>query len=328
VTTHDTPVDPAGPAVERPAVVVAGEALVDLVPQPGGVLRPSPAGSPVNVAVGLGRLGVATAYRGTLSEDGFGRALAERLRGAGVDLSLVRTVAAPTTLAVVHLDADRRASYGFYLDGTSATARDDDGAPAIPDGAALHVSFGAIGPTHQPAGVALVDLVRTTAGQRVVSLDPNVRPSAIDDLDRTVAAYEDAVRSSDVVKVSDEDLALLYPGEDPIVVAARWAGTGPAVVVVTRGPDGAVAVVDGDHVEVPGTRVEVVDTVGAGDAFTSGMLASLAGSGLLTRAALRSAAPAAIHAALEHAVRVAALTCTREGADPPTADEVPLRGNM
>jgi fructokinase len=322
VTNRGTPEDRAVPVGEGPTVVVAGEALVDLVPQPGGVLRPAPAGSPVNVAVGLGRLGVATSYLGTLSEDGFGRALAERLRGAGVDLSLVRRVTAPTTLAVVHLDAERRATYGFYLDGTSATVRDDD-APALPEGAALHVSFGAIGPTHQPAGAALVDLVRATAGQRVVSLDPNVRPSAIDDLDRTVAAYQAAVAASDVVKVSDEDLGLLHPGEDPLAVAARWAATGPAVVVVTRGPDGAVAVVDGTHLEVPGARVEVVDTVGAGDAFTSGMLASLAGAGLLTRAALRSATPTAIRAALEHAVRVAALTCTREGADPPTADEVP-----
>jgi fructokinase len=306
----------------HPRVVVAGEALVDLVPE-GELLRPVPAGSPVNVAVGLGRLGVPTAYAGTLSTDGFGEALATRLAEAAVDLTLVTAVEVPTTLAVVHLDADRRASYGFYLAATSATVFDRDALPVLPDGAALHVSFGAVGPTQHPAGDTLVALLRAEAGHRLLSLDPNVRPSAIGDLAATVARYEDAVAVCDVVKVSDEDLGLLHPDEDPLAVASRWADAGPALVVVTRGPDGAVAFAGEHHLEVPGLDVEVVDTVGAGDAFTSGLLARLDADGLLRRPALRSAPPSALQPALEHAVRVAAATCTRAGADPPSAADLP-----
>jgi fructokinase len=327
------------PAPDGPTVVVAGEALIDLVPQPtpdhevvdGGparpaALRPVPAGSPVNVAVGLGRLGIRCAYCGTLSTDGFGRALQDRLADAAVDLGLSSTTQRPTTLAVVHLDAAGRAEYGFYLDATSAATFGDTALPALPDDAALHVSFGAIGPTHRPAGDALVELMRREAGRRVVSLDPNVRPSAIVDRAGSVARYEQAVAASDVVKVSDEDLELLHPGEDPDVVAARWADAGPALVVVTRGPAGAVAFGPAGHLEVPGIEVAVADTVGAGDAFTSGLLASLAGQGLLERAALRRADAVSLRRALGQAVRVAAITCTREGADPPTAAELDALG--
>lgn len=304
-----------------PAVVVAGEALVDLVPR-GDALGPSAAGSPVNVAVGLGRLDVATAFAGTVSTDGFGDLIATRLNDAGVALDLLNPVEAPTTLAVVHLDAEGRATYGFYLDGTSAAALRTDMLPSLPDGAALHVSFGAIGPSHEPVGGALCRLLRREAGQRVVSLDPNVRTSAIGDVATTLARLEDAVDASDVVKVSDEDLTLLHPGTDPEAVAARWADGGPALVVVTRGPDGAVAFTGSERLQVAGQRVSVVDTVGAGDAFTSGLLARLAATGLLDRDRLRDADPAALADALEHAVRVAAITCTRAGADPPTAAQV------
>ncbi|MEX1164802.1 MAG: carbohydrate kinase [Nitriliruptor sp.] len=302
----------------RPAVVVAGEALIDLVPR-GDALWPSAAGSPVNVAVGLGRLGVLTAFCGPVSTDGLGDLIATRLDDAGVALDLLTPVDLPTTLAVVHLDAEGRAAYGFYLDGTSASA---PSTATLPDGAALHVSFGAIGATHAPAGRAAVAMLRREAGRRVVSLDPNVRPTAIGELAETVAALEEAVTVCDLVKVSDEDLTHLYPDEDPLDVAERWAGTGPALVVVTRGPDGAVAFGAAGHLEVVGRPVEVVDTVGAGDAFTAGLLARLAESGHLDRRALRAADPATITDALSHAVHVATITCGREGADPPTAAEL------
>jgi fructokinase len=307
--------------VTGPAIVVAGEALVDLVPRD-DALVPSAAGSPVNVAVGLGRLGIATAFCGTVSTGGFGDLITTRLDDAGVALHLLRPVDAPTTLAVVHLDAEGRASYGFYLDGTSAAALETSPSIELPDGAALHVSFGAIGPTHEPAGEALVALLRREAGRRVVSLDPNVRPSALDDHARSVARFEDAVAASDLVKVSDADLALLHRDEEDEAVARRWAEAGPALVVVTRGPDGAVAFGPSGRTEVPGSPVEVVDTVGAGDAFTAGLLANLAGAGLLDRAALRAMDAEATTTALTHAVRVAAITCTRVGADPPTAAEL------
>ncbi len=303
-------------------VIAAGEALIDLAPH-GGELRPLPGGSPFNVAVGLARLGVDTGYLGRLSCDGFGQRLRDGLSAEGVYLGLTTTTDDPTTLAVVHLDDRRQASYAFYLDGTSAAGLRAP-LPALPDGATLHVSLGAIGLEH-PAGQALADLVLATVGDHVRTLDPNLRPSAVTDPDAYARRMASLVAACDLVKVSDEDLRLLYPDREVMETAADWAASGPAAVVLTRGAEGAVAITsDGHHLDVAGREVTVVDTVGAGDAFMSGLLAGLDVRGHLDdRASLDAAVTGgALEQALEHAVLVAALTCTREGANPPTDGEV------
>lgn len=306
-------------------VVVAGEALIDLAPR-GEQLEPLPGGSPYNVAVGLGRLGASCQYLGRLSTDGFGQRLRARLRDEGAGTEWVVPTDDPTTLAVVHLDDEARASYGFYLDGTSATGLTDAdlaGLPPLPDDAAVHVSFGAIS-LDDPAGQTLAGLLRDADHRRVRSVDPNVRPNVISDLRAYADRMTDLVTGCDLVKISDEDLSLLYPDADPLQVAARWATTGPAWVVVTRGPDGAAAFgASGQRRLADGIHVEVEDTVGAGDAFTSGLLASLdAGGHLATRAALAALPDADMDEALRQAVRVAAITCTRAGSNPPTAAEL------
>lgn len=308
------------------SVVVAGEALVDLAPRD-GLLAPLPGGSPYNVAVGLGRLGVRTHYLGGLSTDAFGQRMVDRLAADDVDLSLSPRRDEPTMLAVVHLDEQGRASYGFYIDGTAAaTLHADDLAP-LPNGAALHISLGALGFAHEPTGAALRALLASSSGVRLTSLDPNVRPVVFTQAGGR-AAYaallDQAVAATDLVKVSDEDLLALHPeADDALEVARAWAASGPALVVVTRGPDGAVAVrPDGSSVEVPGEAVTVVDTVGAGDAFTAGLLAHLDGTDALSRAALLALNDAEVAAALTFARRVAAITCTRAGSDPPRASEL------
>jgi fructokinase len=309
------------------SVVVAGEALVDLAPRD-GLLLPLPGGSPYNVAVGLGRLGSTTHYLGGLSRDAFGALMSERLTADAVALDLAPVVDAPTTLAVVHLDDQGRASYGFYLDGTAAAGLEDAMLPELPEGAALHVSLGAIGLGHVPTGRTLTTLLEDAHRDRLTSLDPNVRPSVFDRVGgvEAYATLLDGLVAGhlDLVKVSDEDLILLHPeADDPLDVARAWARSGPALVVVTRGPDGAVAVRDGHpDIGVAGLHVEVVDTVGAGDAFTSGLLAWLDQHGRLTRAGLDSLPDEELTAALHQAVEVAAVTCTRAGSDPPRADEL------
>lgn len=306
-----------------PGWVVAGEALIDLAAEDDGRLVPHPGGSPFNVAIGAGRLQVPVRYLGPLSDDAFGGLLRDRLVAAGVDLDLTPTVEVPTTLAVVHLDAAGRASYGFYLEATSAAALTSVGLPPLPDGCGLHVSFGAIGPGHDPAGHALRALVHRERGRRLISFDPNVRPSAAGSDPAGYRASLDAmVADCDVVKASDEDLEALG-GVD--VVARRWADRGPAVVVVTRGPDGASAIVDGREVDVPGRELALVDTVGAGDAFTSGLLWSLHRAGVTDRAALEAHVDDddRLRATLRDASRVAAATCERPGADPPTLADLP-----
>jgi len=307
-------------------IVVAGEALVDLAPRE-GLLLPLPGGSPYNVAVGLGRLERTTSYLGGLSTDAFGQRMADRLAEESVDLSLSPRLDAPTTLAVVHLDEEGRASYGFYLEGTAAALVDADHLPTLPQGASLHVSLGAIGFAHEPTGRALAGLLERGTGGRLTSMDPNVRPLVFEQAGG-VAAYarimDRVVAATDLIKVSDEDLEQLHPAAGGWhAVASRWAASGPALVVVTRGPDGAVALTpDGREVSVPGEHVEVVDTVGAGDAFTSGLLAWLDRQGVTDRAALAALDDDTLRAGLAYARRVAAITCTRAGSDPPRADEV------
>jgi fructokinase len=310
-------------------IVVAGEALIDLVPDPDGRLRALPGGSPFNVAVGLGRLGADASHLGALSSDAFGDLLAARLTDAGVTTLPTQRTVRPTTLAMVHLDADGHATYGFYLDGTSATGMSDEDVRAAlahdpgMASAALHVSLGAVTLSSPGTGAVLRGLLASGTQRPLVTLDPNVRPAVIPDLDIERTLIEQAVRQVDVVKVSDADLLALHPGEDPLSVAGSWARSGPALVVVTRGAHGAVAVRDeGGMLTVAGQRVDVVDTVGAGDAFSAGLLASLEEHALLTRDALRGADVTSLRSVLAFAAEVAAITCTREGADPPRRTEL------
>jgi fructokinase len=192
------------------------------------------------------------------------------------------------------------------------------------------VSLGAIGLGHEPTGRTLARLLAAARGRRLTSLDPNVRPSVFAPAGGR-AAYtaqlDDLVAGLDLVKVSDEDLTLLHPeADDPLAAARAWAASGPAVVVLTRGPDGAVAVRAGAaDVTVEGRSVEVLDTVGAGDAFTSGLLVWLARHDRLSRSALEALAADELAAALRQAVEVAAITCTRAGSDPPRLAELTTR---
>jgi fructokinase len=316
-------------------VVVAGEALIDLIPRRGdgpsaGRSGPVPArldalpgGSPANVAIGAARLGRVTGFLGVLSDDGFGAHLRAHLAREGVDLTSVAPTDRPTTLAVAHLDDHGVASYRFYLEGTSAAVPIVGPERGLADGAVLHASFGALSATTDPAGRALVELLSREHGHRLVSLDPNVRPIAIGAVDAYRPALESVVRRTDLVKVSDEDLATLAPGEDPLTVAARWVTDGPALVVVTRGRDGAVALrADGARLEVGAPSVTVADTVGAGDAFTAGLLVALVEREVRTRAALEHLGDAELAETLAFAARVAAITCTRLGADPPRRAEL------
>ena len=185
---------------------------------------------------------------------------------------------------------------------------------------AVHV--GSISLVREPGSSAFEAVMRREHGRRVVTLDPNVRPSLVGERSAYVARLEGWVSLADVVKVSRADLAWLYPGADPEVVAAAWLARGPGLVVVTRGHDGSLALTARHRVDVAGTSVAVSDTVGAGDAFTSGLLAWLHGAGQLERSRLRAIPADALRACLVFADRAAAITCTRAGAQPPTRSEM------
>jgi len=253
-------------------IVVAGEALMDVLVEPDGRLVALPGGAVFNVARALGWLGADCAYLGRLSDDRFGAELRLRLTEAGARLAVEDPTAVPTTLALAELDGGGSARYRFYHVQTSASQLD---AEVIPPGllnGADAFLVGGIVLGLEPVSSTLLSLVAAAPEQLTVVCDPNCRPSAIDDLAayrRTIAAL---MRRVDIVKASVEDLALISDGDPPIEAALALVKRGPAAVVITDGP-GPVSIVTAGHVdEVPVPEVEVVDTIGAGDAFVAGLL--------------------------------------------------------
>ena len=290
-------------------IVVGGEALVDLVPGPDGALHPHPGGGPFNVARTIGRLEQPVAFLGRLSRDSFGEQHVSQLAEDSVSLECVQRTDEPSTLALVELDAAGVATYRFYTKGTAAAGL---AAAVLPPGAeALHV--GTLGLALEPVGAALETAVAGAGGDTLVMVDPNHRPGAAPD----EAAYRERLRRvvarADVVKVSDDDLRSL--DLDP-------HGLAP-LVLLTRGGEGAIALTREGEVEVPAPPVDVVDTIGAGDAFGGAFLAWWRAYGL-GRRELRDRA--SVWAATEFACLVAARTCERAGASPPRLAELGLSG--
>jgi fructokinase len=229
-----------------------------------------------------------------------------------------------TTLAFVHQEPDREPEYAFYANGTADRELLPTDLPeAFPREVAV-IHFGSLSLVLEPAASTLEALMAREHGRHLISLDPNVRPNVIGDRDGYLKRLEGWLPSVDLVKVSRADLAWLYPGEPLEPVARRWLSYGPALVVVTRGPDGSSAFTAAGARQVDGVPVKVVDTIGAGDAFMSGLLARLYELGLLDRGRLESLSDE-LADVLQYAIRVSALTCTRAGAEPPTKSELAAR---
>jgi fructokinase len=304
-------------------LTVLGEAIVDLVGEDGWRYRAHPGGSPLNVAVGLGRLGQPTSLAARLSRDAFGALFREHLDSAGVDPRHLVAAEEPSTLAVATLDADGVASYDFWTEGTADWQWTAAELAGVVDDETVVLHTGSIALELEPGASRIVELLGRIrhAGRTAISYDPNVRMARRGSATEGRRSVERVVALADVVKVSSEDLGWLYPGEDPVVAARRWSGLGPSLVVVTLGSAGAMALpAGGSQLARPAPPVTVVDTVGAGDAFMSGLLGALADRGALRpRADLSGVDVAAV---LDRACLVAALTCARAGADPPTLDEV------
>ncbi|MFI1536969.1 carbohydrate kinase [Streptomyces anandii] len=299
-------------------IVVAGEALIDLVPQGTGALaqlKPALGGGPYNTAVALGRLGSPTAFCSRASEDAFGEALLDGLRRAGVDVRGVQRGPEPTTLAVATVDADGSAAYSFYVDGTADRLFT---APAgLPEGTRA-VSFGTCSLVLEPGASAYERLLRAAAAQGVfTALDPNVRPGLIADADAYRARFLGWLPSVSLLKLSEEDARWL--GGSP----REWLAAGPSAVVITHGGDGLTAHVRGgaEH-SVPGEKVDVVDTIGAGDTVNAALLHGLSVRDALSPEGIAGLGAEGWRGLLRFAARAAAVTCSRAGAEPPYASEV------
>jgi fructokinase len=306
-------------------ILSCGEALIDMLPRRTAegedAFVPYPGGAVFNTAVALGRLGAPAGLLSGLSTDLFGQMLAGALGASGVDAALCLRSARPTTLAFVTLE-DGQARYAFYDEGTAGRMIRAADLPALPETVEA-LFFGGISLMVEPSGAAYQALMEREAGSgRVMMLDPNIRPSFIADEPAYRARIARMIALADIVKLSDEDLRWLEGRRGITGGAEAVLAKGPKVVFVTEGAAGAHAFTAARSVFVPARRVEVVDTVGAGDTFNAGVLAALHGAGALTRAAVAALSEDALRAALTLAVRAAAVTVSRAGANPPWAKEL------
>jgi fructokinase len=306
------------------AILVGGEALYDLVVTADDAIAAHPGGGPFNTARTIARLEQPVAYLGRLSTDRFGRGHERLLAGDGVGLDAVTRSDDPTTLALAEVDERGGASYRFYAGGTAAAGLTPrEALAALPDGVEmLHV--GTLGLVLEPLASALEAVVERLAPSALVAVDPNVRPGAIADAAAYRARLDRVLARTHVVKVSGDDLDWLETGRPWLDAARALLARGPAAVLVTRGGEGAAAVTAGAHTEVEAVPVEVVDTIGAGDAFGGGFLAWWRARGL-GRDALHD--HESVVEATRFAALVAALTCAKPGASPPRLGEVELRGS-
>lgn len=305
-------------------ILCCGEALIDMLPRqlPDGsdVYLPVTGGAIFNTAITLGRLGAASGFLSGLSDDLFGDMLRESLRVSGVDDSLCILSDRPTTLAFVRL-AGGQAQYRFYDEASAGRMIDIGDMPAIPASVrALH--FGAISLIAEPCGSTFEAIALREAPGRVISLDPNIRPGFIEDEQAHRARIERMIAVSDIVKVSDEDLGWLDGGEGGEAAIAAWLGGATSVVAVTRGARGAEFHTRRGVLHMAPEPAAVVDTVGAGDSFNGGFLHGLARDGLLDKGTLARVRPEALRGAAALAVKVAAVTVSRAGANPPWASEL------
>lgn len=307
-------------------ILCCGEALIDMIPilTEAGVdgFVPHCGGAVYNTAIALGRLGVQTGMLTGLSSDMFGQQLSNGLIASHVDVSHVIKSDRPTTLAFVHL-VDGHATYDFYDENSAGRMIGSSDMPDLSaEVSALY--FGGISLACEPGADSYASLLGASASGMAVMLDPNIRPGFIRDIDRYRARLDQMISLSDIVKVSDEDLNWIIAG--PLSLrekVQRLLSNGPSVVIVTRGGDGAIGfLATGGEVQVPAQRAEIVDTVGAGDTFNAGVLAKLSELGHLQKQGLADISTTDLQEALAHGARVAAITVSRAGANPPWSWEL------
>ena len=302
-------------------ITVVGEALIDIIVDPAGNVTSVVGGAPLNTARTIARLGVPATFLGGVSTDAFGARIMRLLGADGVGYALGKQVDEPTTLAIAQIDADGAATYRFMMEGTSAAAVTSQAALSHvgPQCSALHV--GTLGLVLQPLADATAAVVSASPADRLVMVDPNCRPSVMsssDVFDRTLRAV---LERADVVKVSGDDLAFIYPSVEVHDAAVRLQRESGAVVLFTDGAKSVHVLTESDDVVLEVPKVAVVDTVGAGDSFSGGFLAQWQSKGL-GRADVANLDE--VLSAARFGIAVAAITCQRAGADPPNVQEVEM----
>lgn len=305
-------------------IICCGEALIDMLPRESTAREPAFApyagGAVFNSAIALGRLGVPTEFFSGLSSDLFGQQIRDVLASSNVGSRYADVSVRPTTLAFVRL-VDGHATYTFYDENTAGRMLTEADLPTL-DGAIGAMLFGAISLIPEPCGSAYEALMKREHDLRVTMLDPNIRPGFISDKERHLARMRRMIAMADIVKLSDDDLAWFGETGSHAEIAARWLKMGPKLVIITGGAKGAEGYTREHSVSVASQKVAVVDTVGAGDTFNAGVMASFHEQGVLTKTALGDLSVDAIRAALSLGAKAAAVTVSRAGANPPWRHEL------
>ncbi|MCQ0970648.1 carbohydrate kinase [Paracoccus sp. TK19116] len=301
-------------------ILCTGESLIDMVPDGSGHFRPLSGGAVYNTTVALGRLGQTTGYFWPISRDLFGEQLLRPLAEAGVETGLCPRTDRLTTLAFVTLTGGE-ARYSFYDEGSAGRMLALEDVPPLPDSVSA-LFAGGISLVPDPCGAAVEALIAREHDRLPVMLDPNIRPFFIQDADAYRARLNRLIPMADIVKLSGDDLEWLYPDDKPEDAARRVLDLGPTIVLQTGGASGARALWSGETVSAPAIRVEVADTIGAGDTFNAGVLASLNEQKVLSKAGLAGITPGQLRDALTLGARAAAITVSRHGANPPWAHEL------
>jgi fructokinase len=300
-------------------IICCGEALIDMLPRESTLGEPAfapyPGGAVFNTAIALGRLGTPVEFYSGLSSDLFGEQLRTTLAQSRSGTRYVPVSARPTTLAFVRL-VDGHASYVFYDEGTAGRMLSEADLPEF-EGDIDALLFGAISLIPEPCGSTYEALMRREYPRHVTMLDPNIRPAFIPDRDAHLARIHRMIAMADILKLSDEDLNWFGETGAPEDVIARWLDLGPKLVLLTQGSRGATGYSKACKVTVVPEPVKVVDTVGAGDTFNAGVLASLHEQGALTKPRIANLSEAEIRSALDLGAAVAAVTVSRAGANPP-----------
>ncbi|MBY8879960.1 carbohydrate kinase family protein [Actinacidiphila acidipaludis] len=308
-----------------PQVTVLGECVADLLAEQddgeaGLTLRMLPGGGPANTAVGLARLGTPSRLLARVSGDLFGRRIRAHLLSSGVDLSDAVAAREPSTLAIADIDPEGQAAYTFHARGTADWQWTGAELAAAGVGRSACVHSGSLALTLDPGGAAVEDFLAAARDRATVSIDPNIRTSLVD-AEHYRRRLPGWCALADILRLSEDDLRELRPSSELGAACADLHRAGARLVVVTRGADGAVVSLDGARATIPGVAVDVVDTVGAGDSFTSGLLHRLGVRGLLG-GRLDGATLDDVADACRYAARVAALTCSVAGPNPPWAHQV------
>ena len=305
-------------------IICCGEALIDMLPEKLADGRdayvPVPGGALYNTAISLGRLGEDVGFFSGLSTDMFGQILIQNLEDSHVNTAYCVRSPNPTTMAFVTL-VNGAAQYSFLDENTAGRMLDVKALPQLPETvSALH--FGAISLIPEPCGSTFEEFMRRMHHAKVISLDPNIRPSFVSNEQYYRARLRRMIAMSDIIKVSEEDLAWMEPGGRFERIAHNWIEGGASIVTLTMGEGGARAITKSIDVSLEAKPVDVIDTVGAGDTFNAGFLASLRASGILTKERLRELDADTLRAAIEYGSKVAAYTVSQAGANPPWKDQV------